>query len=144
MVHVHVGLADWSKSDLYDIDLGIAAKYKLSGCQQRDRRAARQYAEDFRKRKSNSANHCKGPLNKFFTESNTERYIPNPLLGFEMPNPPEMVLEYVAPIKTKKKLKSTSLKDKSQVMQNVISSSKDRNPKQHKQCHITKGLTVGV
>jgi len=112
MVRVHVGLADWSKRDLYDIDLVVAAKYKLSGCQQRDREAAKQYAEDLRKRKSNSANHSKGPLNKFFTESNTERYIPNPLLGFEMPNPPEIVLGHVAPVKTKKNLKSISLKDK--------------------------------
>ena len=40
MVRVHVGLADWSKRDLHDFDIGIAAKYKLSECQQRDREAA--------------------------------------------------------------------------------------------------------
>ena len=189
MVRVHVGLADWSERDLHDFDLGIAAKYKLNGCQRRDREAAKQYAEDLRKRKSDIANHSKGPLNKFFTESNAERYIPNPeipnpaemagekvkpkpltntlvdrfentTIGPQMSNlrkrksnsanhsnkistesnianPPEMVLNYVAPLKTKKNPKCTSLKDKSQVMHNV---SKDRNPKQHKQCHITDRL----
>jgi len=52
MVRVHVGLADWSKRELHDFDIGIAAKYKLSECQQRDREAARQHSNEFRKKKS--------------------------------------------------------------------------------------------
>ena len=102
MVRVHIGLADWSKRDLYDIDFGIVAKYKLGGCQQRDRETAKQNAENIRKHESDDANNSKGPINNFFTESNTERYFPNPLLGFEIPNPPAMVLGYVAPLKTEK------------------------------------------
>jgi len=52
MVRVHVSLADWSKRDLHDFDIGIVTKYKLCKRQQRDCEAAGQYAENFRKRYS--------------------------------------------------------------------------------------------